>query len=64
MDTSVSDNNLGVQHHRIFMVATLIIDILFEQFLICAAGDHSRQRTVMDNSLSDIIEVCGTITTL
>ena len=40
-----------------FMVATVITDVPFEQFLI-------RQRTVMYTSLSDIIEACATITTL
>jgi len=52
---------------RIFIVATLITDVLLEQFLIRTAvyqGGHGRQRTVMDTSLSDIIEVRRTITTL
>jgi len=50
-----------------FIVATLITDILFEQFLIRTTvqrGEHSRQRTVMDTSLSDIIEARTTITAL
>jgi len=41
-----------------------ITDVLFEQFLISTAvllGEHSRQRTVMDTSLSDIIEAHATI---
>jgi len=41
------------------IVATVITDALFEQFLIRTAvkrGEHGRQRTVMDTSLSDIIE--------
>jgi len=39
MDTSVSDNNLGVWHHRIFIlhVATMITDVLFKQVLIRTA---------------------------
>ena len=41
-----------------FVVATLITDVLFEQFLL---GEHSRQRAVMDTSLSDTTEGCGTI---
>ena len=67
MDTSVSNDNWGVRHHHIFIVVTLITGVLFKQFLIRTAvywGKHSRQRAVMDNSLSDIIEVRGTITTL
>jgi len=36
-DTSVSDNNWGVQHHRIFIVVTLITNVLFKQFLIHTA---------------------------
>jgi len=47
-----------------FIVATLIKDVLFEQFLIRIAvswDEHSRQRTIMDTSLSDIIEARGTI---
>jgi len=46
-----------------FIVATLIIDVLLEQFLICTPvqwGEHSRKRTIMDTSLSDIVEACGT----
>ena len=37
MDTSVSDNNWGAWHHRIFIVATVIAGVLFEQFLIHTA---------------------------
>jgi len=47
-----------------FIVANLVTDVLFEQFLICTAvlqGEHSRQRTIMDASLSDIIEARGTL---
>jgi len=43
-----------------FIVATVITNVLFEQFLILA-GVHSRQRMVMDASLSDIIEARATI---
>jgi len=49
------------------VVATLIMDMLFKQFLIHTAvqrGEHSKQRTVMDTPLSDIIKVRATITTL
>jgi len=41
--------------------------VLFEQFFIRTAvypGERSRQRTVMDTSLSDIIEGRATITTI
>ena len=51
----------------IIIVVTLITGVLFKQFSICTAvyqGKYSRQRTVMDTSLSDIIEARGTITTL
>jgi len=64
MDTSVSDGHWGMQHHCIFTVATLITDVRFKQFLIRTAvqqGEHSRQRTVMDTSLSDTIEAHGTL---
>jgi len=37
MDTSVSDDNWGVQHHCILVVETLITDGLFEQFFIRTA---------------------------
>ena len=37
MDTSVLDDNWGLQHHPIFTVATLITDIIFEQFMIRTA---------------------------
>ena len=35
MDTSVSDDKWGTLHHCIFIVTTLITDVLFEQFFIC-----------------------------
>ena len=41
-----------------FIVATLITDVLFEQFLIHSAvqwGENNRQRTEMDTSLTDKI---------
>ena len=60
MDTSVSDDNWGTHGAIVFLaVATLITDMLFKQFLIHTAvqwGEPSKQRTVMDTSLSDIIE--------
>jgi len=37
MDTSVSDDNWGMCHIVFFIVATLITDVLFEQFLIRTA---------------------------
>ena len=37
MDTSDSDDNWYAQHHCIFIVATLITDVLFEQFLMRTA---------------------------
>jgi len=40
-----------------FVVAALITDVLFKQFLFRTAVQHSRQRTVM--ALSDIIAVHG-----
>ena len=68
MDTSVSDDNWGACGTIVFLVvATLITDVLFEQSLIRTAvlqGEHSKQRTVMNTSLSDIIETRATITTL
>jgi len=60
MDTSVSDNNWGTQHHCTFYSG--YID--YRRTFAVEWGEHGRQRTAMDTSLSDIIEVCGTITTL
>ena len=61
MDTSVSDDNWGAQQHRIFHSDYRhTFQTVFDSY--CC--EHSRQRTVMDTSLSDIIEVRGTITTL
>jgi len=37
MDTSVSDDNGNAAGSVFFTAATLITDVLFEQFLICAA---------------------------
>ena len=38
MDTSVSDDNRGTRGTIVVLaVATLIMDMLFEQFLICTA---------------------------
>ena len=54
MDTSISEDNWGA---RQFTKATLITDILFKQFLL----HTSRPRAIMDTSLSDINEACGTI---
>ena len=34
MDTSVSDDNWGAQHHCILVEATLITDGLFDHFFI------------------------------
>ena len=62
MDTLVSDDNWGAWHPRIFIVTTLITDILFGQFFIRTAvhwGEHGRQRTIMDTSFSDILEAYG-----
>jgi len=50
-----------------FIVATLTTDVLFEQFLIRTAvqwDEHSRKGTIMDTSLSDIIEARRIITSL
>ena len=55
MDTSVSDDNWGARVTIVFIAeATLITDMLFEQFLIHTAvqrGEYSKQRTVIDTSL-------------
>jgi len=37
MNTSVSDDNWGTWYHRIFIMATLVTGVLFEQFLIGTA---------------------------
>ena len=37
-------------------------DMLFKQFLIRTAGEHSKQGTAMDTSPSDIIEARAFIT--
>jgi len=37
MDTSLSDDNGARAPPVVFMVATLIIEVVFRQFLICAA---------------------------
>ena len=55
MDTSVLGDNWGIVF---FIVATMITDVLFEQFLIHTAvqwGENSIQRTIMDTSPSDIL---------
>ena len=60
MDTLVSDDNRGARHCRIFHSGYFDYRRAFEQFLICTAvqwDEHCRQRTIMDSSLSDIIEV-------
>jgi len=48
-----------------FTAATLITGVLFEKFLIHILCNWvnicSRQRNIMDISLSDIIEACRTI---
>ena len=47
-----------------FIVATLITNVLFKNFLIRTAvqwGEHSRQRTIMDTLLLDIIEAAEPI---
>jgi len=57
----------GAQHHYIFMVATLITNVLFEQFLIYTAmklGEYCRQRIIMHTLLLDIIKAWRIITTL
>ena len=50
MDTSVAEDNWGARGTIIFLVvATLITDVLFKQFLIRTTverGEHSKQRTV------------------
>jgi len=68
MNISVLDNNWDAHSTIVFLiVATLITDVFLEQFLIRTAvqwGEHRRQRTVMDTSLTDVIEVHRTITTI
>ena len=39
MDTPVPDDNWGTWQDHIFIVASFITDVLFEQFLICTAAD-------------------------
>ena len=67
MDTAVSDDNWGAQHHRISLSSYFDHELVFQTVLnlyCCVTGEHSKQRTVMDTSLSDIIEACTTLTTL
>ena len=58
MDTSISDDNWSARYDRIFHNGYFDYRRTFQQFLLrCAVllGEHSRQKTVMDTSLSDII---------
>ena len=56
MDTSVSDDNWGTQHYRIFHSVNFDYRHIFWTVL-----DSYCCVTVMDTSLSDIIEVCRTL---
>jgi len=67
MDTSVSDDNQGALHHRIFHSSYFDYRHAFRTVLVSfwyVGGEHSCQRMVMDTSLSDIIEARTTITIL
>jgi len=65
MDTSaVSDDSWGAWHYRIFHSGYFDYRCTFHTVLDlywCVQGEHGKQRIVMDTSLSDIIEACGTL---
>ena len=62
MNTSISDSNWGTQHDRSsYFDYRCTFRTVFDSY--CCVTEHSRQRAVMDTSLSDINEACGTIDT-
>ena len=58
MDTSISDDIWGTAPSYFCIVARRTFWTVLDLYC-CVMGEHGRQRTVMDTSLSDIIEVHG-----
>ena len=55
MNTSVSDDNWGAQHHHIFIVATLITDILAVKNISKLSFSNLVQKKILDRAAATAI---------